>query len=136
MKKIILFEDLVGCIFTNIEGCKKGSEEIIFTLDDGRKFQLFHDDECCETVFIEDIDNDPKVLLNSEVLLAEVIMGKGLQSLDGEDESFTWVFYKLITINGGITIRWYGESNGNYSEEAKFMELIDDDNERTNNDAL
>jgi hypothetical protein len=38
-------------------------------------------------------------------------------------ESFTWTFYRLGTIKGDITIRWYGSSDGWYSESVSFKKI-------------
>lgn len=107
----VKFSILKGKIFADI---KVSSEEIIFIVDDKEKYLLNHSQDCCECVIVEDVCGDIIELLNSPILLAE----ESTSDKDGKggEESFTWTFYKLATIKGAVTIRWYGRSSGYYSE--------------------
>ena len=44
--------------------------------------------------------------------------------IEWPDDSFTWTFYRFATARGYVTIRWYGSSNGYYSEEVTFEEVV------------
>lgn len=122
------FNELLGKTITKIEGCEKGHDEIIFYLSSGEKYKMFHDRDCCESVLVEDVCGDIEDVLNSEITQAEEVTSKENPkdvNMDNEGwgESFTWTFYKLGTGKGSITIRWYGSSNGYYSESVDFEKV-------------
>ena len=114
-------ELLLGKTITNILVAADKSD-MVFTTNDGKKYQMYHERDCCESVEIDDICGDLGDLLDSPILLAEEVSNKD-DPPRGNDDSHTWTFYKLATINGSVTIRWYGESNGYYSEDVTFEEM-------------
>jgi hypothetical protein len=114
------FKDLVGKILVAIEGAEESSEEIIFTDSDGVKYIMFHSQDCCEDVQVDSIVGNISDLLNTPITLAEEKTDSENGKIDDFDESFTWTFYTLATVKGYVDIRWYGASNGYYSEDVEF----------------
>ena len=123
---MIDFSILKGLTITSIEDLEEYSELVVFKTSEGRRFEMYHSQDCCERVSIEDVCGDVNDLLNSPILLAEEVTSEedpeDIQK-DYHDDSFCWTFYKLSTIKGDITIRWYGESNGYYSVGVNFHEI-------------
>ena len=124
----LLFKELEGKILTKIDGTIGGSE-MIFETNTGEVYKLYHEQDCCETVDINDIIGDLDDIIGSPILMAEEVSNnidpEGYKPLYPNDyrDSFTWTFYKLATIRGYVTIRWYGTSNGYYSESVDFVRI-------------
>lgn len=86
-------------------------------------YSLYHNQDCCETVCVDDINGDLADLINTPILQAEERTSKENPEdyiVKGCQDSFTWTFYHLATIKGYVTIRWYSSSNGYYSESVSF----------------
>ena len=127
---------------------KRDLDEIEFTLDTGVIIAMLHHNDCCEQGAREEGEGDFRDLLNSPIVVAEettnsngewddnayskelqlghLLKGtiESISDADLEvDESTTWTFYKLDTVKGGVTLRWFGTSNGYYSESISVEEV-------------
>jgi hypothetical protein len=102
---------------------------IRFNCDDGTSYMMHHVQDCCESVTIEEIIGDLDDLVGYTVLIAEMRYGDPTESEEENiwGDSATWTFYELATIKGSVTIRWYGTSNGYYSEEVTFERMNNGD---------
>lgn len=113
-------EDIVGKVMSAIY-LDKQDNEITFRDTEGNIYKMLHEQDCCESVYIEDIDGDLQELVGDPILLAEEVSNEG----DSNDyHSETWTFYKIATVKGFVTIRWYGTSNGYYSERVDFNRYV------------
>jgi hypothetical protein len=116
MEQAAEFSDLIGKIISKIDN---SGDELVFHTDAGT-YRMFHDQDCCENVRIEDINGDLEDLLNTPVLHATEECGNtdpaDYKANSDWRDSFTWTFYRISTIKGTVVIRWLGESNGYYSE--------------------
>lgn len=110
------FSDLKGHTLQSVES---SIDEIVFTLQNGDKYRLYHSQDCCESVTIEDINGDLQDLVGSPIMRAEESTNND-NPKERPDDSWTWTFYRLATMKGWVVIRWYGESNGYYSESVDW----------------
>jgi hypothetical protein len=69
-----------------------------------------HSQDCCESVYIENIDGDLDDLIGNPILHAEASTKDDPEA----GEVGMWTFYKIATVKGWVDIRWYGSSNGYY----------------------
>ncbi len=129
-------EELIGKTILRIDGAELGSDAIVFHCSDGAIYRMYHEQDCCENVSLEDIVGDVNDLIGTPILSAEesvsascmfsllTIVAKKLRIIPTphwyDNDSCTWTYYKFATIKGYVDLRWYGTSNGFYSEGVSF----------------
>lgn len=114
--------ELLGKYIFKIERTEKDGDCLVFNLSNGAIYEQYHEQDCCENVWIEDINGDLDDLIGSFVTSRRIV-----QDDPNASESGTWTFYKFATRKGYVTIRWYGSSNGYYSESAGMYKIKAED---------
>lgn len=121
---------LIGQFFELVERVNDwkhtGNDAILFWQDSRIKYALSHQQDCCEHVYIEDICGDLIDLENTPILMAEESSNSDFNPT--QYESATWTFYKFGTQKGYVDIRFFGSSNGYYSESVDLIEFDESGN--------
>ena len=126
--EITKFDNMIGATIASIEG-EVGDEVMTFVAADGRRFVFWYEHDCCASCNVEDICGDLADLVGSPLVEAEEVSNYAPEKEPWETdkdrwkpESYTWTFYKFATAKGAVTVRWFGESNGYYSESVSYRE--------------
>lgn len=120
MKKEVDISELIGktlvsCLVVD------GDTKLVFSTQCNCVYEMYHLQDCCESVVLEDVCGQLDWLVGSPILRAECRTNEKVSR--DYPESETWTFYELATLNGAVTLRWYGTSNGYYSEKVSFLRI-------------
>ena len=114
---------MAGKTIKNIVGVAEGSDEVTITTTDGNSYVLYHEQDCCESVWLYDFEGDPEDLSGALIMSAEEVTGVVTDEMNEGTECPEWTFYKIETSKGGLWLRWLGDSNGYYSTSVDFKEI-------------
>jgi len=107
------FEEIINRVPVDVEASEF---EIRIKFLDGSSCLFYHEQDCCEDVFVEDVNGDWKDLLDTPLLVVEERSEVDFNA----SESGTFTFYTFRSVKGSVDVRWYGSSNGYYSEAVNF----------------
>lgn len=105
---------LCGKIVAHMDGFHSGSTECCIKFTDGSLARLYHEQDCCEEVYLEDVCGNPSDFIEQPLTLFE--------QRDGtyDEGSMRYTFYELGCPKGCITLRWYG-----YADWASYSTAVD-----------
>ena len=115
------FNELLGRTLYKAEA---DGETLTLYLSNTNYVVFSHHQNCCESVYIEDICGDLQDLVGAPLVEAEEVSSYDAEPLSEYEESYTWTFYRFRTRKGSVTVRWYGSSNGYYSESVS-VDVVD-----------
>lgn len=96
-------------------------DRLMFVMADGTTAMFQHHQDCCEDVYIEDIEGDFMDLIGRPLLIAEEASHTpdtdGIELPKDYYGREIWTFYRFAGEKGMVVVRWLGSSNGYYGEE-------------------
>lgn len=119
-----ILKDLIDDYADNDVILKAMEEKLIYGIivdqsEDTIRFQFsdadvlfYHHQNCCESVVIDDINGNFEDMVGDMLLLAE----ERVSDDETISESGTWTFYTFRSLRASVDVKWYGTSNGYYSE--------------------
>ena len=113
-------EELNGKVIDYISGCNVDSGLFVIKFEDGTSIEFFHNQSCCERVYIEDVNGNPDSHAGATLYGIDVKSNSDSINPDLEYSSYTWTFYTIRTSKGYLDVRWFGGSNGYYSENVDY----------------
>ena len=116
--KHVNVSDMLGKTFSRVVA----DEDTVTFQNDEVRYVLYHSQDCCESVCVEEIIGDIEDLVGWPLLIAREDHDAEGEELN--EDSYTWTFYNFATFKGYVTIRFLGTSNGYYSEDVDCRKEI------------
>ena len=91
------FSELLG---RTLYRAQADDDTLTLYLSDTNYVQFQHHQDCCESVYIEDICGDLNDLVGAPLIEAEEVSNYEAEPLYEHEESYTWTFYKFATRKG------------------------------------
>ena len=108
-------KDMVGKKITGIYY----DEDYFQIRTDDCVYAFYHEQDCCESVWLTQVDGISDKIIGSRIVIAEEVVDEK----ETENGHITWTFYKIGTNKGMIDFRWQGESDGGYSETVDLVKI-------------
>ena len=120
-RKHVEFSALVGEVLDSVD-IDREENQILLTTRSGRKFLVYHEQDCCETVAISGQDGNFDKLIGKPLIEArDIAVDTSEEAIDSSQTTTTLVFR---VDDQTVISRWVGDSNGFYSESVDIAELI------------
>ena len=121
-RRHVEFSDLVGEVLDSVD-IDKGENQILLTTRSGRRFMVYHEQDCCEKVQIVDQDGNFDNLIGKPIIEArDFAVDTGESESDYDSQTTTTLVFRVD--DQTVISRWIGDSNGYYSESVDIAELI------------
>lgn len=115
-------EELAGKTIINLDDSANG--DLRFTMDDGSVYEMGYIPDCCATCDIESGLSDLQAMVGQKLVSVSMDTSSerpaDVAKPEYEPESQTWTFYTFRSNEATAQLRWFGESNGYYSESVTF----------------
>ena len=121
-RRYVEFSDLVGEVLDAVD-IDREENQILLTTRSGRKFLVYHEQDCCETVAISGQDGSFDKLIGKPIVEARgFAVDTGESESDYDSQTTTTLVFRVD--DQTVISRWVGDSNGYYSESVDIAELI------------
>lgn len=115
--------ELVGETLSHVDA---GEEQIMLTTESGRIIRIYHSQDCCENVEVEDTEGNWHELVGKVIVEASEEVKQDGDPPPKNPDSWTRTTLRFKAGDSTVISRWLGESNGYYSESVDIEELARD----------
>ena len=120
-RRHVEFSDLVGEVLDAVD-IDREENQILLTTRSGRKFLVYHEQDCCESVRMVGQNGSFDELIGKPIVEArDFAVDTSEEATDSSQTTTTLVFR---VDDQTVISRWIGDSNGYYSESVDIAELI------------